>query len=151
MQITRYFLLVYTLFLSSQLFAQVYTENQTRHRFAQLALGLDYVTSIGGQSRFVGPSGTLENFDLQSTGSPRIILGGTHFWGHADFYIAFPIGNSSYSTDSQELLHLSSIETVFKYYPWRIANNKLRPFVGFSFSPFYYEQDLISFAYRSNI
>lgn len=140
MQIQRFFILMVALGLCSTLFGQVYVEKQTRHRFAQLALGVDYASSLGGQSLFLNPSGALERFDLQSVGTPRLLIGGTHFWGHADVYIAFPLRNRSYVKNNQEIFHLSGVETVFKYYPWRIEHNKIRPFLGFSFSPFYYEQ-----------
>jgi len=109
-----------TILLSHLATAQVYTEKQTRHRFAQLTLGADY--QIGNLQR------------------PRFLIGGTHFWGHADFYIAIPLAYPSFQEDNQTITYTSSVETVFKYYPWRIEWDKVRPFVGVGIAPFFYEQ-----------
>lgn len=128
---------VFTVELSQ---AQVYLEQQTRHRFAQLNLGLDYQMSIGGKTSYLNGSGGLEALDLGSVQKPRFIIGGTHFWGHADFYIAIPILAPSFQSEGQEVLYTSGVETVFKYYPWRIEAKQLRPFIGTALAPFYFQQ-----------
>ncbi|MEM9324074.1 MAG: opacity family porin [Bacteroidota bacterium] len=120
---------------------QLFVEKQTRHRFAQLHLGLDLQTSFGGQTTYLTPSGAPMGLDLPSVTRPRFLLGGTHFWGHADFYIAIPLAFPRVEEEGQEIFFTSGVETVFKYYPWRIKNNQVRPFVGLSLSPYYYEQD----------
>ncbi len=133
--------LILALFLiSSSATAQVYTEKQTRHRFAQLNLGLDYQTSLGGTTNYLDSEGNLNSLDLTSLGKPRIIIGGTHFWGHADFYIAIPVASPILNQENQRIDYLVGVETVFKYYPWRIEHKKVRPFLGVSIAPFYYEQ-----------
>lgn len=124
--------------------AQVYAEKQTRHRFAQLTIGYEYSTSIGGSSAFRNANNQLESFDLTSRTSNKLIIGGTHFWGHADFYFAVygwggkggAIRANDYSS-----FHSSGYETVFKYYPWRIEHNKLRPFFGTGIVPYNYRQN----------
>lgn len=130
---------------SSVSHAQVFIEKQTRYRFAQLNLGLDYQTSIGGRSAFLNAGGEIETFDLGTLRKPRFLLGGTHFWGHADFYIAIPLVEPKFETEGQELLYTSGVETVFKYYPWRITEHRFRPFLGTSLAPFYFEQDQVDF------
>lgn len=120
--------------------AQVYTEKQTRHRFAQLTLGADYQTSIGGTTSYLDANGSLQSLALGNLQKPRFLIGGTHFWGHADFYIAIPLLFPSLQQDDQTSSYSSGVETVFKYYPWRIEWNKLRPYVGVGLTPFYYEQ-----------
>lgn len=129
------------LFLSSNLFSQVYVEKQTRHRFAQLNLGVDFQSSFGGKVSFLNPEGGLENLDLERLQRPRFLIGGTHFWGHADIYIAIPLGYPTMTSGNQEINFLTGVETVFKYYPWRIEHNKIRPFIGTGITPFYFEQD----------
>lgn len=121
-------------------FSQVYVEKQTRHRFAQLNFGFDGQVSLGGESKYLDSQGNLQRLSLNSSFSPRIIIGGTHFWGHADFYIAIPISAPSLGAENQEITALRGVETVFKYYPWRIENNKVRPYIGTSLAPFYFEQ-----------
>ena len=120
--------------------AQLYTEQQTRHRFAQLSVGLDYQTNTGGTSSFVNSQGELQQFRLPNTHIPRIAIGGTHFWGHAEFEVAIPLLYPTLETNEQELSYGSSIETIFKYYPWRIEHHKLRPFVGVSITPYFFQQ-----------
>lgn len=137
----KIYLFICFLGLSHSLVAQVYVEKQTRHRFAQLNLGFDFQSSFGGSVTYLDASDRLQNLDLESLRRPRFLIGGTHFWGHADIYIAIPMGGPTMSSDNQEINFLSGVETVFKYYPWRIAHNKIRPFIGTSLAPFYFEQD----------
>lgn len=134
-------LLLGLVFLTAQVQAQLFVEKQSRHRFAQLNFGLDYQTSIGGQTQFLNAQNQIASFDLGQTHKARLLIGGTHFWGHADIYLAIPLGSPSFSESGQEALYLSGVETAFKYYPWRIKHNQIRPFIGFSLDPFYFEQD----------
>jgi len=109
---------------------------KTRHRFAQLNLGIDqrFFHSTGSQSAQLNIFGQVEHKPLNPFTETRILIGGTHFWGHADFYIAIPIlglGGSGFKTE---------VETGAKYFPWSIAHKKLRPFVGAAWMPFMYQQ-----------
>ncbi|MEO1727561.1 MAG: hypothetical protein AAFR95_11100 [Bacteroidota bacterium] len=127
--------------------AQVYTEKQTRHRFAQLHLGLDVEASVGGTTRYLDGAGRVQSFDLPSAYAPRFVIGGTHFWGHADFHIAIPLYAPQTEERGQEIQFLRGVETVFKYYPWRIQHAKFRPYVGVSVAPFYFEQSNSNLAF----
>lgn len=116
-------------FVYLQTFAQPYVEGgNTRHRFAQLNFGIDqqFISGINTE-HFVFENGQLVPSEIANQSETRLQIGGTHFWGHADFYVAFKIVSytkSGYST---------GVETGGKYYPWRIENHKLRPFVGAAF------------------
>lgn len=121
--------------------AQLFVEKQTRHRFAQNLIGLDLQTSLGGQTFFENTSGQIQSLDLESTSRARIILGGLHFWGHADFYIAIPVLFPRVQAQNQTIFFTTGVETVFKYYPWRLEAGKLRPYLGISLAPNYFEQD----------
>ena len=134
-------ILLLLLFTLQQVTGQVYVEKQTRHRFAQLTLGLDYQTNFGGSTQYLNRQNQLQSLDFDPLHKARFIIGGTHFWGHADFYLAIPLGNPVLQSDRQEVSFLSGVETVLKYYPLRIQHNKIRPFLGVSIAPFYYEQD----------
>lgn len=127
--------------ISTTTFGQVYIEKQTRHRFAQLHLGADFQTTFGGRTSFLNQAGQLQTQSLGNLGRPRLIIGGTHFWGHADFYVAFPIAYPSFETDEQRISFGSTVETVFKYYPWRITDKKIRPFVGTGLVPHQFLQN----------
>lgn len=140
-------LVIVLVFLVQPAFSQVYMEKQSRHRFAQLNVGLDVGSSLGGQTKYIDNLGNLNTLNLSNTFSPRILIGGTHFWGHADFYIAIPVYSPTIEKENQEILSLRGVETVFKYYPARIENKKVRPFVGLALTPFYYEQSNNNFDY----
>lgn len=130
-------------------FSQVYTEKQTRHRFAQLNLGLDFQSSFGGSTKYIDAVGNAQSLNLTNGFSPRFLIGGTHFWGHADFYIGIPLFSTTLKKDNQEITALRGVETVFKYYPLRIEHNKVRPYIGTSLAPFYFEQKNTNFQYSS--
>lgn len=130
-------------------YSQVYIEKKTRHRFAQLNLGLDFQSSIGGSTKYLDESGNTQSLNLTNGYSPRFLIGGTHFWGHADFYIAIPLFSTTLKMNNQEITALRGVETVFKYYPLRIEQNKVRPYIGTSLAPFYFEHRNNNFDHSS--
>lgn len=130
-------------------YAQVYIEKQTRHRFAQLNLGLDIQSGMGGSTKYLDPLGRLQTMSLVNSYAPRLLIGGTHFWGHADFYIAIPLFSTTLKANNQEVTAFRGVETVFKYYPLRIEHNKVRLYIGTSLAPFYFEQVNSNFTYSS--
>lgn len=97
--------------------------------------------SLGNAQSFyeVGPD--LLPFDLTPVGRSRFLLGGTHFWGHADFYIAIPVWNGVQREEFAQVRQGPGVETGFKYYPWRIQRKRLAPYLGFGITPFGYQQD----------
>lgn len=86
-------LAIYFLFLlaNNLVNAQVYTKKQTRHRFAQLNIGLGFQTNLGGSTKYLDARENVQTLILSNSYSPRFLIGGTHFWGHADFYIGIPL------------------------------------------------------------
>lgn len=124
--------------------AQVYIEKKTRHRFAQLNMGLDLQTNAAGTSSYLDEGGNLQAMTLISLYKPRFIIGGTHFWGHADFYIAIPLSTPQFQKQHQLLTYSSGVETVFTYYPFRIEDKKIRPYIGFALASFRYKQSNLS-------
>lgn len=132
---------IITLYSWCSLNAQIYTEKQSRHRFAQMTLGADFQTSFGGSTQFLTKDNEVENLNFSPTGSPRILIGGTHFWGHADFQLSIPLTGNSVAASNQNILAYTGVETSFKYFPWRIENNKIRPYIGTAVTPYTYKQD----------
>ncbi len=110
--------------IALELMSQPYvTGGKTRHRFAQLNFGTDLRGFLPWSQRtgpaiLAGP--LLEN---------RFIIGGTHFWGHADFYIAIPVA-APLKNDFK-----TGTETGFKFFPWALSSEKLRPFVAVAVMP----------------
>ncbi len=115
--------------------AQPYMRAKTRHRFAQLTLGTDHKMHLSHRtSTVVWQNNALKSMPLDNSLQSRLIIGGTHFWGHADFYIALPVVN--YGRPD----FYSTVETGFRYIPLRIQHDKLRPFFGLSHLPVIYRQ-----------
>ncbi|MBL7901879.1 MAG: hypothetical protein JNK73_07785 [Bacteroidia bacterium] len=127
--------------------AQVYVEKQSRHRFAQLNLGLDVQSSTSGNTKYIDAEGNIQSLILNPHYRPRFIIGGTHFWGHADFYIAIPLLNPQQNQQNQIVKSYNGVETGFKFYPFRIEHHKLRPYLGLALSGVYLKQNNNNFAY----
>ncbi len=109
--------------------AQAYVDGgNTRHRFAQITLGASqrFYPSGGRQWQAdAGNSAALQAEAFSPHQSTRLVIGGTHFWGHADFLVSFPILQSQTGYNER-------IETSFRYMPWRVESGKIRPFIGIS-------------------
>lgn len=128
-------------FIFSTIHAQVYLEKKSRHRFAQMNFGLDVQSGFGGESSYVNENGEINSFSMPSQINSRFIIGGTHFWGHADFYIAFPLFSNTMELEQQKLQFNTGIETLFKYYPKQIQEGKIRPYIGTGFSFYSFNQE----------
>jgi hypothetical protein len=140
-------LLFSLLIYSAIIHAQVYIDKQTRHRFAQLNLGLDVQSSSSGSTKYIDTEGNVQSLTLNPQYRPRFIIGGTHFWGHADFYIAIPLTNPKIEKDNQTVFCYSGVETGFKFYPFRIEQHTLRPYLGVALTGYYLEQHNKNFVY----
>lgn len=121
--------------------AQVYVEKQTRHRFAQMTFGLDVFGNGGATSHFLNSEGIEQELNLGNMASPRLIIGGTHFWGHADFAVIFPLSMMEYNLEGQQVTFGTSVETSFKYFPWRIKHHRFAPYLGISLTGYYFRQE----------
>ncbi|MBK6564406.1 MAG: hypothetical protein IPG18_04270 [Saprospiraceae bacterium] len=113
--------------------------------FASLTLGLDMMAigkgHIGEGSNQITTPGQFRS---------GITIGGVHFWGHADFYVTFPIGPNfgKKPENVSKFVNRESVETGFKYYPWALKPNAFRPYVGMSFQPFIFRIDETSNKYE---
>ncbi len=133
MKITLTFLFAFTFFKA---FAQPYTvENgNTRYRFAQLELGLtQYYSANAGKTQVLSDN-TVKDYQFGSKSTTAFFIGATHFWGHCDLALTIPL--KSFGTGMGYGVDLQA-----KYYPWRIEQNKLRPYMGVSMNPFGYSQN----------
>jgi hypothetical protein len=133
-----YRLLLYCfIIISKVLSSQPYIEGgKTRHRFAQLNVGMDqrFFSPSSTKKTVINSNGTFNNVKLDSHLETRLLIGGTHFWGHSDFFIAISLISSKKSGLK------TGVETGIKIFPYRIKNNKIRPFVGLSWMPCSYKQ-----------
>ena len=126
-------LFIFSTFGGQLAFAQeeklVFEEDQDRFNFAQMHLGYEY-----GLFDLTIP--TLKGEIEQQAEIHSIIFGGWHFWGMADFYVAFPW--KKYEDKGRNFS--PGVETAFRWYPSPITNNKFRPFLGIGFAFTNYQQ-----------
>ncbi len=131
------FLLLVFFICNGQGGAQPYVEGgNTRHRFAQLLLGADFMYFPSGGATFqVDGQDRLLPFTPGASLIPRINIAGTHFWGHANFYVSIPVGNllDSSVPNGGEITFNPGVETGVRLYPWRIERDKVHPFAGAAF------------------
>lgn len=124
-------------------FSQPYSgDKKTRHRFAQLTLGGDLTVYPNlGSTSFLSSNGNLTERSIPTQMTPRLWIGGLHFWGHADFGITLPLGGIKFQQDDNlKTFYDPGVETIAKWYPWAVSRNKIRPYLGFSAQPVSYRQ-----------
>jgi hypothetical protein len=110
--------------------AQVYQEGgHTRHRFAQLNVGLDcsHFPSGAATTYQLNVSGQYAPQKMDGMSQARLIIGGTHFWGKADFFVSIPILQFMNKSIKQE------VETGGKFFFTRLKHHRISPFVGAAF------------------
>lgn len=133
----KYFAFFFCLMLVGQTKAQnPEPEKRTRHRFAQSTFGLDIQYGLeDSKQEYQLMNGNLQTKNTAASLSAlRLLIGGTHFWGHADFYLAFPVIRDKAAT------FFSGVETGGRLYPWPIQHHALRLFAGVSLSEQFYQQ-----------
>ncbi len=128
--------------LLSEASAQVFTEKQSRHRFAQLVLGADarYLFQ-DGTSSYLDQNGDLQSYELGNSLEPRLTISGLHFWGYAEFYVSFPLPGADFKQNDQVAsAYSTSVETGARVYPTQIEQGKLAPYLGLSFNTNFFRQ-----------
>lgn len=128
--------------------SQAYVDDGgTRHSFAQFLVGADLmVVPAGGRTFAVGAPGAgapgLGSASLPAAVVPRVNLAGTHFWGHANFYVSVPLGDLGDGAAARggEVDFSPGVETGFRLYPWRLESGAVRPFVGAAYAQSDFEQ-----------
>ncbi len=135
--------------VSPGIFAQVdstYTLDYLNRstKFAWLTLGVGLLNERSGTTQFI-QAGQLENVSFNTAITPRLTIGGIHFWGHADFYVTFPLNFASVRNVPSELENLrfnQGIETGARIYPLKLQPGRISPFAGVSFNTFSYRQEV---------
>ncbi|MGB0524202.1 MAG: hypothetical protein ACPGJS_14635, partial [Flammeovirgaceae bacterium] len=88
-------------------------------KFAWMTFGGELLTLTGGEGD-LQLNGTTERSTFGNTIIPRITIGGIHFWGHADFYVTFPLSFLAIQdqpNNYEELYNQQGIETGARIYP----------------------------------
>ena len=112
-----------------------------RHAFAKSYWGISLhgLPSMGeGLLNAEGESAQI--FDRSAFVSPAVNIGATHFWGHADFYVAINTVPLKFEEDDVVNRIGMGTFTGLRAYPWAVGENKVRPYLGYKFSPWRYRQ-----------
>jgi hypothetical protein len=118
-------------------------EARSRFRFAETYIGIDLgYTPASGRTSFLSTSGLEERVAIPGTVTPRLTVGGVHFWGRADFFVSFPLLSIETSAQpaNRESDFRTGVETGARLYPWRLEPGRLRPFVGAGWALTHYRQ-----------
>lgn len=104
-----------------------------RYRFAETYFGIETEWSFEHHSFSRITNGSIKSEQLPSTVSPRILIGGTHFWRKADFYVSIPLSNIR--LNGSQHIHLNNdVFTAFRYLPFALEHQTIRPFIGVGFN-----------------
>jgi outer membrane protein W len=124
--------LIILLRLINASYGQVYLQNKSKYRFAQGAMGVDfqYISHTGTSNTIT--KGKVKNYQFGGFTVPRIVIGGLHFWGHADIAFNIPVGEIGRKQDSIAINYSDFDIMTFKYYPWAIKKGGIRPYIGTS-------------------
>jgi len=110
------------LFLALPLGAQARVDStERRFRFAE--------TFVGGDVHAIG-EGRIGDATLPFRAAPRLVIGGLHFWGHADFAVAIPLGFAERGSGDTRSRVTPGVETRGRYFPIAVRDGALSPFVG---------------------
>lgn len=98
----------------------------TRLRFARLTLGADLLSLGPAQTTTAGGTAKVPAQQL-----PRIVVGGTHFWGWSEFYVAFPLSALTIGARGSTDAHWGPrVETGARLYAGPLVPGRLRPFAA---------------------
>ena len=118
-------------------------EKKKRHKFARTYIGADHNFFLNtGSSAFFDKDGDEISYNITPGYLPSINIGGTHFWGYTDFYVSINTKYIHYkNNDPVKTSPFYGVWTGARLYPWRLANNTIRPFIGYKIAPIRFYQD----------
>lgn len=127
---------IFLLLISYSLLAQ-----KNRYDFATSYFGVEgEFINEKNDFKFINNNGIEQIEKLPSTFTPRILIGATHFWNRADFYISIPLINFALNGQDNAKIN-NGVLTGLRAYPIALEKNKVRPFIGIGFSGKDYRQE----------
>lgn len=124
-------LLIFSCLLLIACFSQ--EAKKDRYQFAHTYFGVETeFLPQNGSFTTINNQGGFNSKKLPSYTSTRFVIGGTHFWDHADFYVSIPIVDFSIK-GSKDAFVGNGVLTGFRYFPLKIKPNSIRPFMGVGF------------------
>lgn len=124
----KLFIFILLVFFSLSSFCQ-----KDRYRFAETYVGFETELVTEHNSFIYQKDGISHTEKLPSQITPRILIGGTHFWRHADFYISIPLTNIQFG-GSKNISLTNDVYTGFRYLPFTLEDKTVRPYVGVGFN-----------------
>ena len=113
-----------------------------RYTFAQSYFGVNALAIPDPPlGRVLEADGTSRGYERHAFITPAINIGGTHFWGHADFYVSITTRPVKLSSDAVSNAYHFGALTGLRVYPWKLRPGGVRPFLGYQFSPVRLRQD----------
>ena len=101
--------------ISNQLSAQ----NKSRYQFAHSYLGVEVNQIFKSQN--------VDAVDIPAQTAGRIVIGGTHFWNKADFYISFPVVSGGGDAQTH---YSDGVITGARYLPFALRSKAPGFFIG---------------------
>ena len=123
--------------------SSAYTQDwEKRHQFAKSYFGVsNYIITSLSSGNYLTSSNQIATFEKSGFISPAVNIGATHFWGHADFYVSINTTDIKFQQDSIDNSYRLGTFTGLRIYPLASKSNKIRPYLGYKFSPFRYRQN----------
>ena len=114
---------------------------EKRHAFAKAYFGAGaYYMPTLNPGTVLGVDGNLQSFEKAAFMTPAVNIGATHFWGHADFYVSITTTDITFGENTIENNYRLGTFTGLRLYPYPTEVGKVRPYVGYAFSPYRYKQ-----------
>lgn len=126
---------------SDSLYTQAYLEKSSR--FAWLTYGGDLNYLTGGRTTWLEEDIT-QDVEFSGMLTPRLTVGGIHFWGHVDFYVTLPLSFLTLQRTPPQFTELTvaqGVETGLRLYPLKLQPGRVSPFVGASFRRIRFAQE----------
>lgn len=136
----KHVLIVACVLMTHMILGQVDDASRERLSFAKgyFELSGSYYPSFKG--KLPGSSGS-ELVTNSASLNTSLIWGGFHFWDKAEFYVSFPLTALPFNKSTESDFTFTHFTvTGARFYPWRLTERKLRPFVGLSWSAFDFRQ-----------
>lgn len=128
---------------SLHLFGQADTVAQKKRLdFAKTYFELGGIAMPAFTGKHLSDNDRITAFEHSASLQSYLSWGGFHFWGHAEFYVNFPLSQFNLNQKSEETDFRSthSVVTGARFLPWAFQEKKIRPYVGLSWSALDFQQ-----------
>ena len=106
---------------------------------AYFGAGVYYMPTLN-PGTVLGVDGNSQSFEKAAFMTPAVNIGATHFWGHADFYVSITTTDITFGENAIENNYRLGTFTGLRLYLYPTEVGKVRPYVGYAFSPYRYKQ-----------